>query len=136
VTETELNELQKLADAATPGPWFVDGCSMCCGVSQGSSYRDRGHAIDGGAGDWLTVDATFVAKARTAVPALIAEVRRLRSVLKGCEDALTERHAEIARLMAELDMHYEAVEEANAEINRLTNNVDNDAQNEGIEGML
>jgi hypothetical protein len=46
---TREDEWAKLAEAATPGPW------------------------------WAEEDARFIAKARTAVPSLLAEVTRLRA---------------------------------------------------------
>lgn len=56
ITETELDAIEARANAATPGPWDEPGFS----------------ALD-------ACDARFVAHARTDVPRLIAEVRRLQS---------------------------------------------------------
>ncbi len=80
MTSDELNALDALCAAATPGPW------------SSASQRE-----DGATFDWYWVeaptngnvtsdhldmdDATFIAAARTALPALIAEVRRLRDMV-------------------------------------------------------
>ncbi|PJT46185.1 hypothetical protein CWI85_34560 [Streptomyces albidoflavus] len=69
------------AEAATAGPWCTDGAE----IYQGDEYAwdafwvgetCRADEADGG-----TVDAAFVAHARTDVPALLAEVERLRAEL-------------------------------------------------------
>lgn len=81
MTEEELAAIEARAKAATPGPWVV-----------GETWRD--HVVDGRfqdgywpvasqpgmdhEGAWLKGNAAFVAHAREDVPALVAEVRRLR----------------------------------------------------------
>lgn len=90
MTEKELAEIEALANAATPGPWkqedswvvtedfdneaFVEGVegSVCPVV--GMWVYDRELLLD-------PDDARFIAAARTAVPQLIAEVRRLNKLL-------------------------------------------------------
>ncbi|MFJ3563248.1 hypothetical protein [Streptomyces diastaticus] len=76
-----LAEIAARAEAATAGPWCADGAE----IYQGDEYVSyafwvgetcRADEADGG-----TVDATFVAHARTDVPALLAEVERLRAEL-------------------------------------------------------
>jgi hypothetical protein len=86
VTNEELEAIEARANAATPGPWYVvyegssdwevltdalrdaDGNSLEFRIS--SSHRHRAPDCP---------DAAFIAKAREDVPALIAEVRRLRA---------------------------------------------------------
>ncbi len=75
MTDERLAELERLADAATPGPWEpltpASGkwvCSLAPGAI-GMAWR-RNH----------TNDAAFVAAARTAIPELIAEVRRHKAL--------------------------------------------------------
>lgn len=72
----DLDALEALANAAAPGPWVKDD------VAGGSCrvYNDHDFVIydEGGHGPG---DAAFIAATRTAVPALIAEVRRLRKQL-------------------------------------------------------
>lgn len=80
VTNEELDHWERLAAAATPGPWdpadlplFASGAVWLealdeppeSGTTEGRARRD----------------AAFVAAARTALPALVAEVRRLRMEL-------------------------------------------------------
>jgi hypothetical protein len=75
MTEQELQAIEALAAAATPGPWRAE-----------TDYRDDTTvlytAVHEGEG-WVVAegtlvhDAAFIAAARTAVPALVAEVRRL-----------------------------------------------------------
>lgn len=84
MTDEQLQEWSVLAEAATPGPW-----------KSGWSWQD---AINGGKSAWsegpvhvgetlsqvapqAIADAAFIAAAREAVPALVAEVRRLRAEL-------------------------------------------------------
>lgn len=64
MTNDELERLAKLADAATAGPWVTH--------------------IDGHL-RLMDETAAFIAAARTAVPELLAEVRRLRAALDQCD---------------------------------------------------
>ncbi len=79
----DLDAIQALSDAATPGPWCTDsweiyqgteyepGLSMWIGETcRGTSSLEQDRA-----------DAAFVAAARTAMPALVAEIHRLRAEL-------------------------------------------------------
>ncbi|GIH07198.1 hypothetical protein Rhe02_52650 [Rhizocola hellebori] len=56
LSDTELDELEELHEAATPGPWYM-------------------RELDD---DRWEQNAALIAVARSAVPRLIAEVRRLR----------------------------------------------------------
>lgn len=101
LTDTELTDLEKLCDAATDGPWewkpgplnvqlegnieYADGNPVL--VAGGCHNNDgNGCQPDGIGGDVLRrcpihpakQDRDFIATARTALPRLIAEVRRLR----------------------------------------------------------
>lgn len=80
MTEQRLAELEALANEATPEPWIWDGDE--CELRSPASIQA---VLDGEW--WNTGDAgvsvlpkniAFIAAARTAVPELIAEVRRLR----------------------------------------------------------
>ena len=71
LTEAERVRLRELADAATPGPWFVEFSGELDGkLAQIECARWRGclNTIDLGE-DHAT--AEFIAAARTAVPALL-----------------------------------------------------------------
>lgn len=98
MTEEELDHLRALCDAATPGPW-EDGTAMCCpdmGWVDGPKGKGticpvyeaakRTHTLDSN-------DAAFIAAARTALPALIEEVKRLRGLLR-------EAHRELSTIEA------------------------------------
>lgn len=92
IDEAKLAELERLASEATPGPW-----------RQEKSLDNR---IDVVHSDHVTTpvayyavqtfeiprppDAAFIAAARTAVPDLVAEVRRLRGDLSEATCALGE----------------------------------------------
>ena len=72
MTEQQLADLDALAAAATPGPWeaahqYAECWSLHGPEANGPDMMPKG-------------DAAFIAAARTAVPALVAEVRRLREV--------------------------------------------------------
>ena len=98
----DLNAIKARANAATEGPWGVkdarvfgdDGRTQVCTLS--------------GTRAWLP-DAEFIAHARTDVPALVAEVERLRGVVDRVrENTHVVRHA--LHLTGELDarevIHY------------------------------
>ena len=79
---TELEKLAQwsaLADAATPGPWETgeeDGMIYVADDSSADSVAYCGCSLR---------DAAFIAAARAAVPALLAEVERLRDELAEAE---------------------------------------------------
>lgn len=71
----DLNAIKKRAEAATNGPWCAKyGYGEEAEVTTGVSFSSRGIATTS-----RTADATFIANARQDVPALIAEVERLRT---------------------------------------------------------
>lgn len=70
----ECERLIALSEAATKGPWFRDSCEFSTGVSQGTSYKDRGvEIID----ECTYTDAAFIAAARESLPRLARLVKRL-----------------------------------------------------------
>jgi hypothetical protein len=82
----QLGEWQALSDNATPGPWTLrpdhdDADHDHVESSQGSIAQvEILDGIEVSEGEDVP-DAAFIAAARTAVPALIAEVLRLREML-------------------------------------------------------
>jgi uncharacterized small protein (DUF1192 family) len=121
MTDEELQVIRARYEAATPGPWRVEhgrysGADWLIG-SLGTGYFDNGmHFVHittnrvraselyGNA----SVDAEFIAHAREDIPALLAEVERLRAELaKGGEIWLSSENAklraEVERLRAEAD---------------------------------
>ena len=80
MTEEELTAIENRATAATPGPWAThdqgredysicrdNGNNTCCPLFERIGPDDGG------------IDGAFISAARVDVPALIAEVRRLRA---------------------------------------------------------
>ena len=99
LSEAQLAEWERLAQAATPGPWYtVDGVYP---VAEGKGpLLERGPVSDiDGEQVYLMPrfrrpeDAWFVVRCRQAVPRLLAEVRRLRALLEPSEEQV-ERLAE------------------------------------------
>lgn len=82
--QLDLDAIEARAEAATPGPWGTvdDGSLMAPYVSVAC---DDGPIITcpecHTAGGGRRADAKFIARTRTDVPALVAEVRRLRAML-------------------------------------------------------
>lgn len=90
MTDTELAEIEARANAATPGPWRVGHAETwhvfgdvgnpelmapACGrvLLRANEHYRHGH------------DMAFIAHARADVPALVAEVRRLRELVARAE---------------------------------------------------
>lgn len=78
ITEEQLAEWSAMAEKATPGPWRHER----------DGIGDFVRKADGGLGSSVctmvndySVDGPLIAASRTAVPALIAEVRRLQREL-------------------------------------------------------
>ncbi|MEV6112975.1 hypothetical protein AB0L59_10705 [Streptomyces sp. NPDC052109] len=105
LTEEELDELDELAAAATPGPWFVraldDADAMnlvAVSTVPDSGLGERWPGFDHGeivaatlvqqpryvdaADERWDENAHFIAAARESVPRLVAEIRRLRRQLE------------------------------------------------------
>lgn len=82
VTAEELAEWRRLCDAATPGPWEVKAT-----VFNSRVVSPSGVVVgDWGMASYLSdVDnGKFIAASRQAMPRLLAEVERLRGLLKQC----------------------------------------------------
>lgn len=95
ITDQQLNEIEQRADAAAEGPWTVEleQCDCSDGYCHHGTYVSAVYA-DGvrrtEMGDFTDADWQFVIRARTDVPALLAEIRRLRAELATARsDALT-----------------------------------------------
>ncbi|MFJ2033576.1 hypothetical protein [Streptosporangium sp. NPDC087985] len=104
LTDEELAAIEELAEAATPGPWFIrhldDEAAM--NLVAISTVPDTGHGerwpdfdhreivaatliqhpryVDVADGRW-DENAQFIADARQDIPRLIAEIKRLRQLL-------------------------------------------------------
>jgi len=80
-----LDELERLCDRASTGPWFMrDGDVWCC-----PSGEDQQEYIVGLVRVLDFDDGAFVAAARNALPKLIAKVRELQARAENA-DALRE----------------------------------------------
>lgn len=112
LTDEQIAELERLDREATPGPWDVEGVSFdedgnevlmpygLCGPSGATIWSS-------GSGEYTHPDmstARFVASARTAVPALVAEVRRLRVEVDHWKGAAREHAKNLADAVGALDL--------------------------------
>lgn len=80
ITDKRLAEIQARTEVATEGPWIVDGPAQC-----GPGDTLTVHPVENG-GTLAYVqpswgDAEFIAHAREDIPALLAEIDRLRGEL-------------------------------------------------------
>jgi len=116
MTDAELDRLQVLADAATAGPWGTIPPGGPNGAFWGICNR-LGMIV----AMRLTTskaDAEFIAASRDAVPALIAEVRRLQ------EELLTA----IERTQGSVhDYYYDKIRDMTIEIEQLHDQIGRDA---------
>ena len=106
--ERELAEIEARANAATPGPWCASTGrtydTTTGKVAHVEHYVSRGDddvgiasdVCDSRTGEQSEPNARFIAAARTDVPALVAEVRRLTAAL----DAARREGAEGMRAAA------------------------------------
>jgi hypothetical protein len=85
LTDDELKAIEARANAATPGPWKAEGDDECILYVRAAN----GHTVvTTDSGVYTTdEDAIFIAAARTDVPKLVAEVRRLREAFVDAWDA-------------------------------------------------
>lgn len=119
LSDERLAEIEQREAAATPGPWgtYEAGGGGRIDIAAdmehtGYGYRcrreiarldeepidnDRSHDHWDEDDDWSQVhhDAEFVAHARSDVPALVAEVKRLKAALRDACDHIAEQDSEI-----------------------------------------
>lgn len=95
MSDLDLDAIEARANAATEGPWHVvtawtdyvayqvtdDGEAASMNCYGGSGAMNTGLGV-------IEDDAEFIAHARTDVPALVAEVRRLRNVIEEARDVV------------------------------------------------
>jgi hypothetical protein len=79
----DLDAIEARAEAATPGPWTTDGWEIYQGTGDGAPDLMRwvGETCRADDYDGSRADAAFIAHAREDVPAMAAEIRRLRAEL-------------------------------------------------------
>ena len=121
LTEARLAELEALLAEATPGPWQVESDERPRSNVQRCIEADGGNLVVAAARDYdvrtesiipMRNNARLIVEARNALPALIAEIRKLRAqVVSHCEriaaaSEVIGRNAErspLARLQLWLD---------------------------------
>lgn len=114
MTQQELDALRQLADAATPGPWevqytlfddedFAPDLDIDAHVHTTARVDacDDGYICGTGAEPSCHADAAFIAAARAAVPALLAEVERLNGERSFLMAEIKKQDAEVERLRAD-----------------------------------
>lgn len=102
MTDDDIKNLRALCEKAAPGPWGQAGTAEKPYPSVSSADRMRGyqvhsmdHLIDRPERQFMweqwNHDAAFIAAARSAVPALLDEVERLRALVESARsDALLD----------------------------------------------
>lgn len=93
MTQEQLNEIKARVQMARPGPWvFREGTSV-----KGSIVGNGWHVdlIGDNYEAWASVD--FIAHSRTDIPALIAEVERLRAAIISWIKEEEDWQAEVTR---------------------------------------
>lgn len=104
--DAALAAIRALCDAATPGPWeariYDDGAFVDMPGTPAALFSDAWQAKDGDGGISVDLNSAgpvsevnkrnieFIAACRTAVPALLAEVERLRADAAALQQALTD----------------------------------------------
>jgi hypothetical protein len=84
-TELDLDAIEARANAATEGPWVAH--------PDGLVWTERPIPGDPVSGSTEVEDAEFIAAARADVPALVAEVRRLRAELEQARQIAADNRA-------------------------------------------
>lgn len=97
LAEEQLADIEARATAATPGPWCTDSWEIYQGAEYVAGAEWIGETCRAGEMDDGRADAEFVAAARTDVPALLAEIRRLKGQRKYLITQLAKRDAETGR---------------------------------------
>lgn len=102
VTDALLDEVDRLSAAATPGPWDHDPDMMyACVTSQSDGHGTTLLHARSGTVECHRVDfvanAAFSAFTRDALPALAAEVRRLRAITQSLADRVAAQSDILSR---------------------------------------
>ena len=91
ITDQQLDEYDELCAAATPGPWAHTDSSAIVAPISADKIADVWEPTG------LSRNGDFIETARTAMPALIAEVRRLQQQRKYLLTQLAKKDAESGR---------------------------------------
>ena len=106
MTNEELDAISERAEKATPGPWGEVAESGEWWLSGPDIYDDA--VMSTNDTEISQADVDFIAAARTDVPALVAEVRRLRGKLEAATASAeaAEKDANELRADNEMNNHY------------------------------
>lgn len=96
ITDEELARLEALTRAATPGPWVTDADEPIAAETHAEVCFEDDYGSHTIATEMSCDDARFLMAARDAVPALVAEVRRLAADLDLSERARATMLAAVA----------------------------------------
>lgn len=121
VKVTKLEQLRKLCEAATPGPWKYDWGNWevegprpdrypICGLDSSARYHDADQAPNPvGA----PADGEFIAAARTALPALLRVAQAAKVEALRFNESYCDRHEceQMTQAWAELDAALTALAE-------------------------
>lgn len=130
IDETELARLEALAAGATTFPWKGDGHKECgYGWVKIPGFNTTGTERSARLGQYLGADddARYIAAACNAVPALIAEIRRLREKVEAWEwweevqnySCIEHPHHRFRFMDAEMDPRAKAYANAMSEYNKI-----------------
>jgi hypothetical protein len=97
LSEKQLAEIEKRANEATEGPWFIEGNTV---MNATRSYT----VVLFGESPEDDFDAAFITCARSDVPALCAELRSARTVIGAFETIVAGQDAELRAMRAERDV--------------------------------
>jgi hypothetical protein len=115
MTPEELAEIKARCEKATPGPWCWWGDRFSGrGIGQGDEYEFGIQVVVYLKGVSTDENADFIAHSRTDIPALVAEVERLRAAL---EQIIDHDNPSFARLCYELKQIAQATLKDNAPAN-------------------
>lgn len=119
MTHDELQAIKARAEVATPGPWTTGAGKIRDGETRELVIAPNDDVIVaiayGGFGnpvDRTSQDRKFIAHARTDVPALVAEVERLRGLLNIAENAIDRFMRYDGKLPVLLSRHIEGAHRA------------------------
>jgi len=112
----EIAAIKALAEAATAGPWTSHHRASDRTSDDDECAGGLGLQVDGPPEAWgkgqfhLAADAAFIAAAREAVPALIADLERARELLRVGQGYGDLSNSEFNRLADDTDTYLEETE--------------------------
>lgn len=87
LNETEMQEIEKRCEAATPGPWkTINYWNVYTSPKDGIGVMVASTEHTGGDREEEAINADFIAHARQDIPALLSTVRELQRQVKDMEE--------------------------------------------------